>query len=348
MVIGTQHLSGDNWTQYQTLAQLGVRHVSANPPGDWRTWTAPVLSDFKARLAEQGEALDMLLLPLSSAAAPLNGAPHVFLGPPAERDRELDQICELIRNLALAGVHAARYNAAFLGHFRTPDRLGRGGARLSSFVYDQLNDPRSGPGELDAARRQREQAAWALVAEQGPHSVEECWERIDTFLARVVPVAEEYQVRLACHPEDPGIGDRTYMGLPRVLGTVDGLKKLIELHPSPYHGLNFCVGTIGEMLEHPAEEIGDIVRYFGARGKIFNIHFRNIRGGLWNFVETFPDEGDMNMRAVLQVLKEVNYEYMVMPDHVPQIDGPAPGPVAFAFCFGYIRALMQSLDIHES
>src|SRR5713226_7900990 len=102
MVIGTQHLSGDDWPQYQALAQLGVRHVSANPPGDWRTWTAPVLSEFKARLAE------------------------------------LDQICELIRNLSLAGIHAARYNAAFLGHFRTPDRLGRGGARLSSFVYDQL------------------------------------------------------------------------------------------------------------------------------------------------------------------------------------------------------------------
>src|SRR5689334_3493603 len=133
MVIGTQHLSGADWPQYRALAQLGVRHVSANPPGDWRAWTAPVLSEYKARLAELGLALDMVLLPLSSGPAPLNGAPHVFLGPPAERDRELDQICELIRSLALAGVPAARYNAAFLGHFRTADRLGRGGARLSSF-----------------------------------------------------------------------------------------------------------------------------------------------------------------------------------------------------------------------
>jgi mannonate dehydratase len=348
MVIGTQHLSGADWPHYQALAQLGVRHVSANPPGDWRTWTAPVLGDFKARLAELGIALDMVLLPLSSAAAPLNGAPHVFLGPPAERDRELDQICELIRNLSLAGIGAARYNAAFLGHFRTPDRLGRGGARLSSFVYDQLGgDPRSGPGPEHLARQPRDQAAWLEVAAHGPLSADDVWERIDTFLARVVPAAEEYRVRLACHPEDPGIGDRSYYGFPRVLGTVAGLKQFVTLHESPYHGLNFCVGTVAEMLEKPAEEIGEIVRYFGQRGKLFNIHFRNIRGGLWDFVETFPDEGDMNMRAVLQVLQEVRYDYMVMPDHVPQIDGAAPQHVGFAFCFGYIRALMQTLDIRE-
>ncbi len=347
MVIGTQHLRGDDWPQFKALAQLGVRHVSADPLGDWRGWTAPVLSEFKSRLAELGLSLDMVLLPLSSAAAPLNGAPHVFLGPPAERDRELDQICELIRNLSLAGIPAARYNVAFLGHFRTPDRLGRGGARLSSFEYDRLADPRSGPGQIDLARTRRDQAAWLEVAAHGPLSADDIWERIDTFLGRVVPVAEEYQVRLACHPEDPGIGDQTYLGLPRVTGTVEGLKRLVALHASPYHGLNFCIGTVAEMLEKPAEEIGEVVRYFGARGKLFNIHFRNIRGGLFNFVETFPDEGDVDMRAMLRVLHEVGYAYMIMPDHVPEIDGAAPQHVAFAYCFGYIRALMQSLDIRE-
>ena len=347
MVIGTQHLSGADWPQFQALAQLGVTHVSANPPGDWQTWTAQVLGDFKARLAELGVSLDMILLPLGSAAAPLNGAPHVFLGPPDARDREIDQICELIRSLSLAGIGAARYNTALLGHFRTADRLGRGGARLSSFEYQKLDAPRSGPGVAALDRLPRDQAAWLEVAGHGPFSADDVWERIDTFLGRVVPVAEEYRVRLACHPEDPGIGEQTYYGIPRVMGTVAGLKKFVSLHASPYHGLNFCVGTVAEMLEKPAVELGDIVRYFGSRGKIFNVHFRNIRGGLFDFVEVFPDEGDVNLRDVLRVLREVNYEYMLMPDHVPQLDGAAPQHVGFAFCFGYIRALMQNLDIRE-
>jgi mannonate dehydratase len=145
----------------------------------------------------------------------------------------------------------------------------------------------------------------------------------------------------------PGLGDRSHDGIARVMGTVDGLKKFIRLHESPFHGLNFCVGTVAEMLEKPGEQIYDIVRYFGERDKIFNLHFRNIRGGLDDFVEVFPDEGDVDMRAVLHVLKDTGYRYMVMPDHVPQIDGEAPQHVAFAYCFGYIRALMQTLGIEE-
>ena len=62
----------------------------------------------------------------------------------------------------------------------------------------------------------------------------------------VVPVAEEYKIRLALHPEDPGTPPG-YRGVDRVLGTVDGLKKFVAMHESPYHGLNFCQGTISEI-----------------------------------------------------------------------------------------------------
>ncbi len=343
MVIGTQHLTGDDWTQYQALAQLGVTHVSANPPGAWQTWTAPVLREFKERLAELGVSLDMIMLPLGSGAATRNQAPHVFLGPPAARDQEIDQICALIVALSEAGIGAARYNTAFLGHFRTADRLGRGGARLPSFEYEKFIAP--GGAELNHASHTP--AALLEVAAHGPLSADDCWERIDHFLGRVVPVAEANRVRLACHPEDPGLGDQGYSGIGRVLGTVAGLKRFIELYPSPYHGLNFCIGTVAEMLVKPGKEIYDVVRYFGERGKLFNVHFRNIRGGLGDFVEVFPDEGDVDMRRVLRVLKDVNYAYMLMPDHVPLLVGEAPVQVGFAFCFGYLRGLLQSLEVLE-
>src|SRR5712692_1602579 len=160
MHIGTQHLGGVDWPQYQALSQLGVTHVSADPPGDWRTWTADVLGDFKARLAELGVSLDIVMLPFGSSAAPLNGAPLVFLGPPDDRDREIDQICELIRDLSMAGIGAARYNTAILGHIRTADRLGRGGARLSSFEYPKLTAPQAGAGTRHPAQMERQQSAW--------------------------------------------------------------------------------------------------------------------------------------------------------------------------------------------
>ncbi|MBT5830806.1 MAG: mannonate dehydratase, partial [Candidatus Latescibacteria bacterium] len=147
------------------------------------------------------------------------------------------------------------------------------------------------------------------------------------------------------HPSDPGIGyGTTYRGVARVLGMVDGFKKFIDLYDSPYNGLNFCVGCMSEVLENPADGICDVVRYFGERKKLFNIHFRNIKGGLKNFVEVFPDEGDVNMLQVLRTLKEVDYPYMIMPDHVPGISGPEPGRVGFAFTYGYIHALLQAVN----
>ena len=95
------------------------------------------------------------------------------------------------------------------------------------------------------------------------------------------------------------------------------------------------------MLQNPGQEIFDVIRYFGSRGKIFNVHFRNIRGHFLNFQETFIDDGDVDMLKAMRVYKEVGYDGMLMPDHVPKIDGDANGFQAFAFAFGYIQALIQ-------
>jgi mannonate dehydratase len=170
------------------------------------------------------------------------------------------------------------------------------------------------------------------------------WERIDYFLARVVPVANEYKVRLACHPQDPAMPPgRGFRGVDTVLGTVDGLKRFVSMHESPYHGLNFCQGTITEMLPKPGEQIFDVIRYFGVRKKIFNVHFRNIRGGFLDFQETFIDDGDVDMLKALRVYQEVEYDGMLMPDHVPDIAGDAGEVQAFAFTFGYIKGLIAAV-----
>jgi len=200
---------------------------------------------------------------------------------------------------------------------------GRGGSRNAAFRWS-----RADPG--------------APPTQAGIVSEEENWERINRFLGAVVPVATAAKVRLACHPHDP-YTPPGYRGVTRVLGTVEGLKRFVQMHESPYHGLNFCQGTIAEMLDDPAREIFDVIRWFGERGKIFNVHFRNIKGRKLDFMEAFPDEGDMDMPRSLAAYRDVGYPYMLMPDHVPQIDGRDPSGVAFAYCYGYIQALIDAL-----
>jgi len=108
--------------------------------------------------------------------------------------------------------------------------------------------------------------------------------------------------------------------------------------------LNLCLGTTAEMLQDPAREIHDVIRDLGSRGKIFNIHFRNIRGRRDDFQEVYPDEGDMDMLAVARTLYEVEYPYMVMPDHMPRHDDDPGGRQAFAFAYGYIKAILQAVE----
>jgi len=242
-----------------------------------------------------------------------------------ERDRDIESLQTLIRNCAAAGIPSIKYNMSILGVLRTGGTPGRGDATYSTW---RLEDAKPN-APLTRAGRVGDAAAW---------------ERITYFLERVIPVAEEYKIRMACHPHDPGVPPEGYQGVVRVLGTVDGLKKFITIKESPYHGLNFCQGTVSEMLENPGAEIYDVIRYFGSRQKIFNVHFRNIRGHRDEFVEVFPDEGDVDFVKAIQVYKEVGYPYMLMPDHVPQSPDDPGGLQSFAYCYGYIRALIQAVD----
>jgi mannonate dehydratase len=324
--VGTQHGSSDE--VLAVLAALGVNNICSALPSARldENWSVPGLTKLRERVESFGIRLDMVPLPLSSHYITQAENPGIMLGRSPERDREIDEICQMIRNASRAGIPALKYNLSVLGVVRTEPTVGRGGARYSSFSYAAA--PQEPP-----------------LTEAGPLPADAYWERITHFLERVVPVAEEHKVRLACHPHDPGMPrDRGYRGVNTVLGSVEGLKRFIEIHPSPCHGLNFCQGTVSEMLLDPGKEIFDVIRYFGRRGKIFNVHFRNIRGRFLDFRETFIDDGDVDMLEALRVYKEVGYDGMLMPDHVPLVAGDTGGHQAFAYTFGYIKALIRAVE----
>lgn len=326
MQLGTQHSSTDE--TLRVLAALGVNHICSTLPSARfdENWSVDGLKRLRERVESFGIRLEMVPLPLSSNYITKSENPEIMLGKSPERDREIDSICQMIRNCSRAGIPMVKYNLTILGVVRTESTPGRGGSRYSTFVYAKAKqDP--------------------PLTEAGPAGADVMWERITYFLERVVPVAEEHKVRLACHPHDPGMPQpQGFRGVDRVLGSVAGLKRFIEIKASPYHGLNFCQGTVSEMLQDPNRGIHDVIRYFGSRRKIFNVHFRNIQGGFLNFQETFPDAGGVNMLQALRTYKEVGYQGMLMPDHVPHIEGDAGGRQAFAFAFGYIRGLLQAVQ----
>jgi mannonate dehydratase len=322
--VGTQH--GDSDDILKAMAAFGCNHICGSMPSRQldEKWSVESLSRHREKVESYGIKLDMMPITMTSASIDRAEMPAIFLAGP-ERDRNIEDICTQIRNCAKAGIFHVKYNFTILGIPRTGRSKGRGPSTYSEFVF--ANDKNKDTLTL-----------------AGKVSEDEYWERITYFLERVVPVAEEYKVKLGCHPQDPGV-PRNYRGLAAVpLATPAGLKRFVSIKESPYHGLNFCQGTVSEQLEKPGEQTFDVIRDLGGRKKIFNVHFRNIEGGYLNFRETFIDNGSVDMLKAARVYKEVGYEGMLMPDHVPNVDGDPDHMQGFAFAIGYIKAIIAAVS----
>ena len=325
MKVGTQH--GDSEPVLRACAAFGVNNICGALPSAKMddAWSVESLSRLRERVASFGISLDMVPLPMSSYEVSRAEMPAIYLGKTPDRERNIDDICQMIRNCARAGIPQVKYNFTIIGIPRSGTAPGRGPSRYSEFVYAGAaqDPPLTIAGRVDA---------------------DTYWERITYFLERVVPVAEEYKVKMGCHPQDPGVPKGSgWRGVDAVLASPEGLKRFVSIKESAYHGLNFCQGTVSEQLEKPGEQIFDVIRYFGSRKKIFSVHFRNIEGGFLNFRETFIDNGSVDMLKAMRVYKEVGYDGMMMPDHVPRVEGVDSGQ-GFAFAFGYIKALIAAVS----
>lgn len=324
MHVGTQQFStSDEDLEY--LARYGVRAKNENNITFHREygWDVKELIEKKEKCARYGIDMEMVAIPVAELNAEGGGVPAFMLGKREEGNREIELVCRMVRQAAEAGIPAIKYYLCEMENQRTESTPpGRGGSVYSTW-------------DLEAARDREPRYGKPVTAEIN-------WERITRFLERVIPVATECKVRMACHPCDPWLPPG-FRGVDRVLGGFEGFKHFIEICPSPYHGVNLCLGCMAESVLDPAREVPEIIRYLGTRKRIFHCHFRNIVGGRNRFQEVWPDEGVMNMHRNMRALREVGYEHMCVPDHVPGGGGPDGSRQGFAYAFGYIQAMIQAV-----
>src|SRR6476469_1035874 len=160
MKLGTQHAPNDD--VLRVLPALGVTHMCSDLPSRKfdENWSAAGLKRLREHVESFGITLDAVPLPMSSSYITKAENPEIILGKSPARDREIDQICEMIRNCAQAGIPMVKYNLNILGVVRTEPSAGRGGARYSTFVYDQA--VRDSPA----------------LSEAGPQSADAMWNHI--------------------------------------------------------------------------------------------------------------------------------------------------------------------------
>ena len=248
------------------------------------------------------------------------------------RDEKIARWCSVLKAMGKVGIPVLGYVFNAIGHFRTTSSTGRGGAKYSRFDFEEYQ--RKGGQSLYS---EEEKTAVSKSIDRRI-SEESLWDNMQYFLQRVIPVAEEANVKMALHPDDPPLSE-PLGGAARIITSVENYKRVMEMVPSPSNCIEFCQGCFSEM----GTDVLEAIRYFGSRGKIQYVHFRNIRGNPCSFEEVFVDEGDMDMVKAMQMYKEVGFEGPFMMDHTPEIEGDSQDRIGRAYAAGYIRALLQSV-----
>ena len=240
------------------------------------------------------------------------------------RDEEISNFITFMKNLSGAGVNVICYNwMPVISWARTTnDRPGRGGALVTAFDNEDIKD--------------------LPLTEYGEVTKESLWKNLEYFLKAVVPYAEKYGVRLAMHPDDPQVD--SIRGISRIMTTAGAFRRMAAIYPSPYNGLTMCQGNFSLM----GEDIPALVREFGGKELIHFVHFRNVRGGKMNFVETFHDEGQIDMYEAMKAYIGIGFKGPLRPDHVPTMAGDSnerPGYSALGslYAAGYIRGLIEAI-----
>lgn len=318
MKISVQVGSDPNDEDLQFVRQLGAEYVNIWVHADGATY-----ENFM-RLRAKVEAAGLKVWNIGNLN--VHNMEEVTLNLPG-RDLKIEEYKTYLRNLGRAGVYYTTYAHMGNGIWSTARESTRGGAPARGFDLVKADagywDKKIFKGPLTHGR---------------VYSQKEIWDNYTYFIKAVAPVAEEVGVRIGIHPDDPPVPELG--GVPRcIFGNFEGYKRAFEIADSPNIGMCLCCGTWLEGGKLMGKDVLETIRYFGSRGKIFKIHFRNVNAPLPHFVETFMDDGYMDMYKVMRALREVNYNGALIPDHIPEMIGGSRAGTAYSIA--YMKALLK-------
>ena len=302
---------------WKLAKQAGVDlAVGGLPPDDLlmgdKPWDLGPLMRTRQRYADGGFELRVI-----ESRPPLNKAKRGLPG----RDEEIATVCSLIENMGKLGVPVWCYE--WMTDFNwvrtnmaTPSR---GGSVVTSF---DINDV---PENLTS---------------NPPISEDALWVNLEYFLKKVLPVAEKAGVKLSMHPDDPPLSP--IRGVSRIMRSIDNYQRLIDMVPSPMNTITMCQGNFTLM----TDDLPGVIRKFGK--KISFVHFRDVKGVPTKYEETWHDAGKTDMLACMKAYKDIGFDGVLRPDHVPTVEGDSNEHAGYSsfgrlYAIGYIRGLRQAV-----
>ena len=236
------------------------------------------------------------------------------------RDEEIATVCELLESMGKLRIPVWCYEwMPVMNWLRTSTAIpSRGGALVTGYDHSQMRD--------------------APVTEYGEVGEEQLWDNLRYFLERVLPAAEAAGVKLAMHPDDPPLSP--IRGLGRIMRSIENFQRLLDLVPSEVNGIALCQGNFTLM----TEDLPQVIRQFG--DKIFFVHMRDVTGTREKFEETFHDAGQTDMVACMRAYRDIGFDGVLRPDHVPTMAGDDNEHAGYSaigrlFAIGYIKGIRE-------
>ncbi len=308
--------------------QLGIDRVQFNLPYDLpaeKLWKYDDLARFKENCDQYGVIVEAM------ENFPISFYDKAMLGLPG-RDEQIENVCESIRNLGRVKIPVLGYHfsPSFVWRTQNYAPLGRYGAKVQAF---DLAEQQKGIDDMADFGQRRDISV---------PDVEFLWENFEYFMKRVIPVAEEYGVTMALHPDDPPV--ESLSGIARMFINLESYQRAEKMIHSKNWGLLFCIGTFSQM-KGGAQNIFEAIDYFGPRKKLIYAHMRDVQGTVPKFHECFLGEGNFDPFEVMLALKRSGFDGFIVSDHVPLIEGDSTWGHRVRYAdTGYLRGLMEAID----
>lgn len=259
----------------------------------------------------------------------------IKLGVPS-RDQYIHNYIVTLRNLAQAGVKVVCYN--FMPVFDwTRTELAKvlpDGSTVLSYDQRVLQnlDPETLADEMEKGSNGMEMPGWEKSRLKELKRLFEAYKGFDEdklfanlkyFLEAIIPVAEECDIKMAIHPDDP---PWSVFGLPRIVTNKKNLERLVGLVDSPYNGLTLCSGSLGANAQN---DIPSLVRHFGKMGRVHFGHVRNIKihePGVFDEAAHKDDDASLDMYEIMKAFYDIGFTGPIRPDHGRMIWGEQGRP----------------------
>ncbi len=304
-------------------------------------WPMEKISSLKHKVEAKGLELEVI------ESVPVHE--DIKLGK-SSREKYIHNYQQNIKNLSAAGIKVICYNFMPVFDWTRSSLAKQLPDGSTALVYEknviEKMDPRTGKLTLPGWDTSYGEGGLGHVMDQYKNiTAENLWDNLAYFLKKIIPVAEECNLRIAIHPDDP---PWPIFGLPRIITDRDALDRLINIIDSPSNGLTLCSGSLGCA---KTNDIVGLVKEFGAKGKIHFAHLRNIKiteDGSFEECSHLSKDGSLDMAAILKAYYDVGFDGYIRPDHGRMIWGetgrPGYGLYDRALGAAYINGIWETLE----